>query len=130
MSRLRPPALDTDRMLLRRNGDVIEYVADSKWSARAPNLVQTQLVLAFERSSHIVGVGRNTLGPQRDFELAGELRAFDTVYQDGQPSAHVVLALKLVRRPFGVITATHTFEVTEPATANSLTQITAAFDAA
>jgi cholesterol transport system auxiliary component len=124
------PALDTDRMLLRRSPQIIEYVANSKWSARPPNIIQTQLLLAFEHSGRLSGVSRDELGLRRDFDLTGDLRAFDTVYNDGLPSAHVVLDLKLVRRPAGTIAAMRTFEATEAAGTNSLTQITGAFDRA
>lgn len=121
------PALNTDRILLRRGANVIEYAANSKWSARAPNLVQTQLVRAFDNSRRIVGVSRASLGLRGDFELTGELREFDVVYAGGRPSARIGLDLKLVRRPFGVV-AMRSFQAAEPTSANSLTQIAAAFD--
>jgi cholesterol transport system auxiliary component len=121
--------LDTDRILVRPTSPLVKYFADVRWVDRAPRLVQTRLVEAFQKSGRITGVARGATGLRGDYELSSELRAFDTHEDKGpnQRSVRVALDLKLVRQPGSMIVATRSFEASAPATDNSITGVANAF---
>jgi cholesterol transport system auxiliary component len=121
-------SLDTDRILVRPGDSEIKYFAGARWSERAPRLIQSQLLQAFDKSGAIVGVGRQAIGLHGDYELQGELMSFDTVYSGGAtPMAVVAINFKVVRKPGEIIIASRNFEQKERATAPSLAAITSSF---
>jgi cholesterol transport system auxiliary component len=125
-------ALDTDRIVVRPNPSEITYFADAKWTERAPRLVQSQLLHAFERSGKIVGVGREAMGLLADYELKCELGAFEISYAAGRalPVAHILLTAKLVRQPGAVIVASRTFNESQKVEGTNLPMSAAAFERA
>jgi len=124
-------ALDTDRILARPQPYEVKYIADARWIERAPLLVQSRLVEAFEKSGSIIGVGRQSLGLRGDYEIEGELHAFDIVYSQGPaPSVHIVLNLKLVRQSSAVIIAAKSFDENAQSAGRSLSEIIAAYQIA
>jgi cholesterol transport system auxiliary component len=125
-------ALDTDRIVVRPNPSEITYLADAKWTERAPRLVQSQLIHAFERSGKIVGIGREAMGLRADYELNCELRAFEISYAAGRalPVAHILLTAKLVRQPGAVIVASRTFDESQKVEGTTLPMSAAAFEKA
>jgi cholesterol transport system auxiliary component len=54
--------LDTPRIAVRPSPTQLLYVAGSRWTSRAPKMVQTLLVESFENSGKIVAVGRQAIG--------------------------------------------------------------------
>ena len=126
-----PNVIDTDHILARSSGYEVKYIANARWTDRAPRLVQTLLVHAFDRSNSIVGVGRQAIGLRSDYSLKGELQHFEADYSKGPvPSVHVVLNLKIVRQPSEMIVAARTFDEDIPASRTSMTAIAGAFQEA
>jgi len=122
-------SLDTDRILVRPGNAEIKYFAGARWSERAPRLIQSQLLQAFDKSGAIVGVGRQSIGLRSDYELSGELTSFDTVYSGAStPTITVAVNFKIVRKPDEVIVASRSFSKEERAGAPSLSAITKSFD--
>jgi cholesterol transport system auxiliary component len=121
-------ALDTDRILVRPGGNEIKYFANSRWSERAPALVQSHLIRAFDQSNAIIGVGRQTVAMRGDYDLQGELNAFDAIYGGGTtPMARVAITLKIVREPSEQIIAARSFTQEERAVDPTMSSIAAAF---
>jgi cholesterol transport system auxiliary component len=122
-------ALDADRIALSGSPTSIDYFADAAWIDRAPLLVQSLIVQSFENSGRIGAVARESLALRGDFMLQSELRHFEADYGAGAtPTAHVQIAVKLVRLPDRTITAQHAFDATAPAKENQVPAIVDAFN--
>lgn len=123
-----PNVIDTDHILARSSGYEVKYIARARWTDRAPRLVQTLLVHAFDKSGAIVGVGRQAIGLRSDYSLKSELQHFEAVYSGlGPPKVRVVLNLKIVRQPADMIVAGRTFQVEEQVQGTSMRAIAATF---
>lgn len=103
--------LDTDRIVIRPNGVEIQYLAESRWSDRAPRLMQTLLLQGFETAGRIRSVGRQAIGLKSDFALQGELWSFEADLTDSaKPIVTVRLSAKLVEQSTAEIKATKKVE--------------------
>lgn len=122
--------IDSDRIALRPRPIEIKYFAGSRWSARAPKMVQTLLVESFENTGKIVAIGRQSIGLRSDYVIKSELREFQAEYYNSviTPEIHVRLNLKLIKMPEARIVASQTFERTELATGKDVPAIIESFD--
>lgn len=122
--------IDSDRIALRPQPIEIKYFAGSRWSARAPKMVQTLLVESFENTGKIVAIGRQSIGLRSDFVIKSELREFQAEYYNEaeNPDIHVRLNLKLIKMPEARIVASQTFERTELASGKDVPAIIKSFD--
>ncbi len=127
-----PEGLDTRRIALSRSPLSLDYFADAEWTDRLSGLVQTALVESFENSRAIPAVGRDTAGLRADFVLRSQIRHFEAEYGagNGPPTIVAAMLVKLVRVPAGAIVATAAFTARQPAAANTMPAIIAAFNAA
>jgi len=123
--------LDSPRIALKPNPYEVRYFAESRWSARAPVMVQTLLVESFENTKRIVAVGKETLGLRSDYTLKTDLREFQAEYVENEniPTIRVGMRAMLVRQPRQDIVANASFERTERARDGSFPSVLAAFDA-
>jgi cholesterol transport system auxiliary component len=127
-----PAAIDTTRIAMSRSPNSLDYLADGDWTDRAPPLVQSALIEAFENSRAFNAVGADSLDLRPDFVLEGELRHFEAVYDSSSatPVAWVQIAVKLVKVPQHTILAETLVSARQPASANATPQIVLAFDGA
>ena len=127
-----PSAIDTARIAISRSATSLDYLADGDWTDRAPSLVQSVLIEAFENSKAFKAVGPDSLDLRADFVVQGDLRHFEAVYDSASPipSAWVALAVKLVKVPEQKILAETMISARQPAQANATPQIVLAFNAA
>jgi cholesterol transport system auxiliary component len=131
-----PEGLELRRIAVVRAANGLDYLADGDWADRTPALVRAVLVEAFENSKAVGAVGPDTLDLRADFEIEGDLRHFEAVYDSpdpkapGVPAAWVGLAVKLVKLPERTIVAQTMFNARETAAANATPQIVAAFNGA
>ena len=127
-----PAAIDTARIAMSRTPVSLDYLADGDWTDRAPALVQTALIEAFENSKVFKAVGPDSLDLRADFVIQGDLRHFEAVYDSAAaaPVVWVALAVKLVKVPEQKILAETLIGAREAAQANATAQIVLAFNAA
>ena len=127
-----PRGLDTDRIALRPAPTQLQYFAGSRWSDRAPKMVQTLLVESFENSGKIVAVGPQAVGLRSDYVLKTDLREFQAEYfkPDTPPEIRVRLNLKLIKMPDARIVASQNFERVIAAPGNNTIDIVNSFDEA
>jgi cholesterol transport system auxiliary component len=127
-----PAAIETARIAMSRSPNSLDYLADGDWTDRAPPLVQTALIEAFENSKAFKAVGPDSLDLRPDFVLESDLRHFEAVYDSptGSPVAWVQIAVKLVKVPQHTILAETLISARQPASANATPQIVLAFDGA
>lgn len=127
-----PGALDTSRIAAARSPLTLDYYADAEWTDRAPLMVQTLLVEAFDKSRAVPGVGPESLGLRTDFILDTAIEHLEAAYDspDGPPRALVSLNLKLVQIPERKVVAQTWIRREQKAPANTVPEIIRAFDAA
>ena len=131
-----PEGLELRRIAVVRATNGLDYLADGDWADRTPAMVRAVLVETFENSKSVAAVGPDTLDLRADFEIDGDLRHFEAVYDSqngtaaGAPTVRVALAVKLVKIPEHKILAQTLISAREPAAANATPQIVAAFNAA
>lgn len=127
-----PDGLETRRIAVVRAANAIDYLADGDWADRTPDMARAVLVEAFENSKAVAAVGPDSLDLRADFEIEGDLRHFEAVYDSptGAPTAVVALAVKLVKVPERKILAQTMISARQPATANTTPAIVAAMNAA
>ena len=130
-----PEGLELRRIAVVRATNAIDYLADGDWADRTPSMVRTVLVEAFENSKAVAAVGPDSLDLRADFEIEGDLRHFEAVYDSqngaaGAPTAVVALAVKLVKIPERKILAQTMIEARQPAAANATPAIVAAMNQA
>lgn len=123
-------SLSTDRIALKR-GDTFDYYANAQWTDAVPQLLQTQLVQAFEKAGAMGSVAKDVAGIHADYILQSEVRAFEARYDsaDGAPTVIVDLTMKLLSAHSGAIVAAHDFRHETPASANAIPAAVTAFDA-
>lgn len=125
------PGLDSARIAIRKSGQEMDYVADASWSGALPLLVQSGLVEAFENARAMRAVGSDLVLFKPDYVLAAEIRDFQVEYHDaGAPRVRVRLVTRVIQSESQLISATYSYEEMQPASANTLSDIAAAFDAA
>lgn len=122
--------LDSPRIALKPNPYELRYFAESRWSARAPVMVQTLMVESFENTKKIVAVGRETVGLRSDYNLKTDLREFQAEYFDNAlvPTIRVGMRARLVRQPRQDIVANRAFDAVAPAADGNFLSVLAAFD--
>lgn len=138
-----PAGLNTARIALQDSPIELRYFGQANWTDFAPKMVQALMIESFENSGRIVSVGREQIGLRSDFILKAELREFQAEYENRLPANATALGpneaapwvrvrvnLKMVKMPQREIVATETFERRLRASANTMTEIIAAFDEA
>ncbi len=69
--------LNSDRIVVRTEGDQMQLLANAQWSDRLPKLLQTRLVEAFENANRLKAVGTPADRLSADFQLVTDVRAFE-----------------------------------------------------
>ena len=104
--------LDNNRIALRPHATKLQFFANTRWTERAPKMLQTLLVESFENTNKIISVGRQSIGLRSDFTLKTELREFQ-VEQDPESNTSTIrvrINAKLVQQPNRVIVGSQSFE--------------------
>jgi cholesterol transport system auxiliary component len=127
-----PAGIDTDRIALSASPLTLDYFAQSEWTDRLPDLMQSLLLASFENSGAITAIDRNTGGLRADYVLRTEIRHFEAVYetQNAPPRIRVALIVRLESVRERAILTERRFEARVPAAANDVPAIVAAFAAA
>jgi len=104
-------AIDTDGILVRPGPTQVAYLPESRWTAAAPEMLQTAMVETFLRSNAFAFVGRRPLGASGDLALVTTLVEFgaDVAPDDKAASVEMTLVARLVRERDAEIVASRTF---------------------
>jgi cholesterol transport system auxiliary component len=119
--------VDSSRIVVVPDGDRITTYKASRWSDRAPQLVRDRLIDTFRSDGRVPAVSNDDTNLHADRELDGQLRSFQSVYENGAPVAVVRYDAQLVDAADHRILATKSFEVREPAGSKDVPQVVAAF---
>jgi cholesterol transport system auxiliary component len=127
-----PQGLDTNRIALINPPTRMNYYADASWPDRLPQLLQSLMVQAFERSGKIAAVASGTSALHADYLLLTEIHDFSAHYDtpDSAPVVAVALEVKLIRSRGRTIVANIGIDRRVQADANSVDSVVLAFNRA
>lgn len=106
--------LNSPKIAVIPQGDLISSYAASRWSDPAPVLLRNRLLDGFQRDGRVSLLSTDDSNFQADLELGGNLQAFQTEYQGSTASVVVRLDVLLVRSYDQRILASRRFEVRQP----------------
>ncbi|MGF6111342.1 ABC-type transport auxiliary lipoprotein family protein [Pseudomonas frederiksbergensis] len=106
--------LNSPKIAVIPQGDVISSYKASRWSDPAPVLLRNRLLDGFQRDGRVTLLSTDDSNFQADLELGGNLQAFQTEYQGTAASVVIRLDALLVRGYDQRILASRRFEVRQP----------------
>ncbi|QHF42335.1 ABC transporter [Pseudomonas sp. S35] len=122
--------LDSPRIAVVPNGDLISSYANSRWSDPAPVLLRNRLLDGFQRDGRVTLLSTDDTNLQADYELGGQLQAFQSEYHGTAVEVVIRLDARLVRGRDQRIIASRRFEVRQPVSDTQVPAVVAAFGSA
>lgn len=119
--------LDSPRIAVVPQGDLISSYAQSRWSDPAPVLLRNRLLDGFQRDGRVAFLSTDDTNLQADFELGGQLQAFQSEYRGAAVEVVIRLDARLVRGSNQRIVAAKRFEVRQPVSDTQVPAVVAGF---
>lgn len=119
--------IDSSRITVVPQGNVVSIYKGARWSDNGTTLLRNRFIDAFHDDGRIGALSSDDSSLQADYSLAGDLRAFQSEYQGGQPVVVIRLDARLVQNNGLRIIAARRFEVSQPAGGTAVPQVVAAF---
>lgn len=119
--------LDSPRIAVVPNGDLISSYANSRWSDPAPVLLRNRLLDGLQRDGRVTLLSTDDTNLQADYELGGQLQAFQSQYRGNAVEVVIRLDARLVRGSDQRILASRRFEVRQPVSDTQVPAVVAAF---
>lgn len=113
----RPLASDVynvPRIAVVPQGDQISSYKGARWTDPAPTLLRNRILDAFQRDGRVPRLSADDSNLQADYELVGELQAFQSEYSAQGISVVIRLDARLVEGRTQRILASRHFEVRQP----------------
>lgn len=120
-------ALSSANIAVIPQGNLISSYKASRWSDPAPVLLRNRLLDAFQRDGRVQRLSSDDSNLQADFELGGELQAFQTEYQGQNAEVVIRFDARLVRGNDQRILASRRFEVRQPLSDKQVPGVVAGF---
>ena len=109
------------------DGNLISNYANSRWSDPAPVLLRNRLLDGFQRDGRVTLLSTDETNLQADYELGGQLQAFQSEYRGKTVEVVIRLDARLVRGRDQRIIASRRFEVRQPVSDAKVPAVVAAF---
>ena len=119
--------LDSPRIAVVPNGDLISSYAKSRWSDPSPVLLRNRLLDGFQRDGRVTLLSTDDTNLQADYELGGQLQAFQSEYRGNAVEVVIRLDARLVRGSDQRIIASRRFEVRQPVGDTKVPAVVAGF---
>ena len=119
--------LDSPRIAVVPDGNLISNYANSRWSDPAPVLLRNRLLDGFQRDGRVTLLSTDETNLQADYELGGQLQAFQSEYRGKAVEVVIRLDARLVRGRDQRIIASRRFEVRQPMSDAKVPAVVAAF---
>ncbi|WDU62161.1 ABC-type transport auxiliary lipoprotein family protein [Pseudomonas poae] len=119
--------LDSPRIAVVPNGDLISSYANSRWSDPSPVLLRNRFMDGFQRDGRVTLLSTDDTNLQSDYELGGQLQAFQSEYRGSAVEVVIRLDARLVRGSDQRIVASRRFEIHQPVTDTKVPAVVAAF---
>lgn len=122
--------LDSNRIAVRPEPNVLQVYKGANWSDSLPDIVQTNFVEAFENSGKIRTVSRQNSGVPADAALMLDIRQFESVYLPDQkkPRVQIQIHAKLLEYPSNRVIASKTFQADVPCVSKEIPDVVQAFE--
>jgi cholesterol transport system auxiliary component len=123
--------LATDRIVVLRSGERLDYYSGARWAAPTPAMLQ-MLVIDALRASNRFAMVESDSGPfSAEYVLTLELRHFEAEYSaSGSPTVHVALDASLGRRGHRDVIISCSADSQVKADADRMQAVVAAFEQA
>ncbi|MGJ7550200.1 ABC-type transport auxiliary lipoprotein family protein [Pseudomonas alloputida] len=119
------------RIAVIPQGNVISSYKGARWSDPVPLLVRNRLLDGFQRDGRVQRLSADDSNLQADYELSGELQAFQSEYQPGGKVEVVIrYDARLVQGRSQRILSSKRFEVRQPLADTRVSAVVAGFGAA
>ncbi|MCY1396048.1 hypothetical protein D3C76_710010 [compost metagenome] len=119
--------LDSPKIAVVPQGDLLSSYKGARWSDSAPALLRNRMLDAFQRDGRVQLLSTDDSNLQADYELGGELQAFQSEYTAQGVVVVVCLDARLVHGNTQRILASRRFEVRQPVTATDVPTVVAGF---
>ncbi len=119
--------LDSPRIAVVPDGNLISNYANSRWSDPAPVLLRNRLLDGFQRDGRVTLLSTDETNLQADYELGGQLQAFQSEYRGKTVEVVIRLDARLVRGRDQRIIASRRFDVRQPVSDTKVPAVVAAF---
>ncbi|WP_411381686.1 ABC-type transport auxiliary lipoprotein family protein [Pseudomonas sp. MPB26] len=119
--------LDSPRIAVVPNGNLISSYANARWSDPSPVLLRNRLLDGFQRDGRVTLLSTDDTNLQSDYELGGQLQAFQSEYHGSTVEVVIRLDARLVRGSDQRIVASRRFEVRQPAEDTKVPAVVAGF---
>lgn len=119
--------LDSPRIAVVPNGDLISSYAHSRWSDPSPVLLRNRFMDGFQRDGRVTLLSTDDTNLQSDYELGGQLQAFQSEYRGTAVEVVIRLDARLVRGSDQRIVASRRFEVRQPVSGTQVPAVVAGF---
>ena len=119
--------LDSPRIAVVPNGDLISSYANSRWSDPSPVLLRNRLLDGFQRDGRVTLLSTDDTNLQADYELGGQLQAFQSEYRGNALEVVIRFDARLVRGSDQRIIASRRFEVRQPVSDTKVPAVVAGF---
>ncbi|WP_109124213.1 ABC-type transport auxiliary lipoprotein family protein [Dyella sp. C11] len=119
--------IDSSRITVLPQGDTVTVYKGARWTDSATTLLRNRLVDAFRDNGRIAAISTDDSSLQADYSLSGDLRAFQSVYENGQPVVVIRYDARLVRNNGLAIVATKRFDISQPVSGTAVPQVVTAF---
>ncbi|WP_460132446.1 ABC-type transport auxiliary lipoprotein family protein [Pseudomonas sp. S1_E04] len=119
--------LDSQRIAVVPKGDLISSYANARWSDPAPVLLRNRLLDGFQRDGRVTLLSTDDTNLQADYELGGQLQAFQSEYHGSVVEVVIRLDARLVRANDQRIVASRRFEVRQPVADTKVPAVVAGF---
>ncbi|MBW4793907.1 ABC-type transport auxiliary lipoprotein family protein [Pseudomonas tolaasii] len=122
--------LDSPRIAVVPNGDLISSYANSRWSDPSPVLLRNRFMDGFQRDGRVTLLSTDETNLQADYELGGQLQAFQSEYRGSAVEVVIRLDARLVRGSDQRIIASRRFEIHQPVADTKVPAVVAGFGVA
>jgi len=107
-------ALNVPRIAVVPQGNVLSSYKGARWTDPAPALLRNRILDAFQRDGRVPRLSADDSNLQSDFELVGELQAFQSEYTTQGIDVVIRLDARLVDGRSQRMIASRIFEVRQP----------------
>lgn len=122
--------LDSERILVVPEGDLVKSYAGARWSAPTPVLVRDRLLQAFGADGRFAGLSGDNANIAADLELNGSLVSYQTEYRNGVPTVVVEFDAYVIETATRRQIAAKRFNVARPADGAKVPEVINAFGVA
>ena len=122
--------LNSPKIAVVPEGNLISTYKGARWSDPAPLLLRNRMLDAFQRDGRVPRLSADDSNLQADYELAGELQAFQSEYSANGLQVLIRYDARLVEGRTQRILASRRFEVHQPVSDKQVPAVINGFGAA